>query len=269
MFAEGYAMGSDRLFQIDVTRRYVLGRLSEMFGSTALQVDQVERVVDVANVVAFYGGDAHYLASWSVPSTVAAKSTLAVSPASVTLNPNAQQKFTTSGGVPPIQWTIVRDTTCFHFYDCAQIESISATAGQYQAGGKDGTTEIAAIDSDGAEVRVLVTVSGLPVDGGTFPPPWEGGVDGSTDAGADAKLEDARAPDAAKPRDASADAREHVDASHDAGSKKDAETESVPPTSGCSCRAAGSPTNDEHGGALAGLFLGLTFLGRRRRSVVV
>src|ERR1700685_2230422 len=28
--AEGYAMGSDRLFQMDLTRRYVYGRLAEL-----------------------------------------------------------------------------------------------------------------------------------------------------------------------------------------------------------------------------------------------
>ena len=30
--AEGYAMGSDRLFQMDLTRRYVDGRLAELLG---------------------------------------------------------------------------------------------------------------------------------------------------------------------------------------------------------------------------------------------
>ena len=31
-FAQGYATGADRLFQIDITRRFVLGTLSEMLG---------------------------------------------------------------------------------------------------------------------------------------------------------------------------------------------------------------------------------------------
>src|ERR1700722_17691541 len=30
-FAQGYVTGADRLFQIDITRRFVLGTLSEMF----------------------------------------------------------------------------------------------------------------------------------------------------------------------------------------------------------------------------------------------
>jgi penicillin amidase len=39
-FAEGYAMGSDRLFQMDVTRRYVYGRLAEALGSPVARVDR-------------------------------------------------------------------------------------------------------------------------------------------------------------------------------------------------------------------------------------
>jgi penicillin amidase len=39
-FGEGYAMGSDRLFQMDVTRRYVDGRLAEMLGSPTIAVDR-------------------------------------------------------------------------------------------------------------------------------------------------------------------------------------------------------------------------------------
>jgi penicillin amidase len=49
-FAEGYVTGSDRLFQIDVTRRYVLGTLSEMFGPTTIDADENARVVDVRGI---------------------------------------------------------------------------------------------------------------------------------------------------------------------------------------------------------------------------
>jgi penicillin amidase len=38
--AEGFAMGSDRLFQIDVTRRFVDGRLAELLGSPVARVDR-------------------------------------------------------------------------------------------------------------------------------------------------------------------------------------------------------------------------------------
>ena len=40
MVAEGYAMGSDRLYQMDVTRRYVDGRLAELLGSPVVRVDR-------------------------------------------------------------------------------------------------------------------------------------------------------------------------------------------------------------------------------------
>jgi len=39
-FGEGYAMGSDRLFQMDLTRRYVYGRLAELLGGPVVRVDQ-------------------------------------------------------------------------------------------------------------------------------------------------------------------------------------------------------------------------------------
>jgi penicillin amidase len=40
LVAEGYAMGSDRLFQMDMTRRYVDGRLAELLGKPVLNVDR-------------------------------------------------------------------------------------------------------------------------------------------------------------------------------------------------------------------------------------
>jgi penicillin amidase len=51
-FAEGYVQGSDRLFQIDIYRRLVAGRLSEIFGSAALASDKEARTFDVARAVA-------------------------------------------------------------------------------------------------------------------------------------------------------------------------------------------------------------------------
>jgi len=41
--AEGYAMASDRLFQMDLTRRFVDGRLAELLGRPLLHVDEVMR----------------------------------------------------------------------------------------------------------------------------------------------------------------------------------------------------------------------------------
>lgn len=51
MFGEGYAIGSDRLFQIDLTRRYVLGRLSEFFGGNAIEADRHARIFDAGAAV--------------------------------------------------------------------------------------------------------------------------------------------------------------------------------------------------------------------------
>ncbi len=45
--AEGYAQASDRLFQLDLYRRLVSGRLSEILGPLTLQSDLAARVVDV------------------------------------------------------------------------------------------------------------------------------------------------------------------------------------------------------------------------------
>ncbi|HEY9084684.1 MAG TPA: penicillin acylase family protein [Candidatus Tyrphobacter sp.] len=46
-FAEGFAEGSDRLFQMDLTRRFVEGRLAEILGRPALQSDERERTLPV------------------------------------------------------------------------------------------------------------------------------------------------------------------------------------------------------------------------------
>ncbi len=49
-FAEGYLQGSDRLFQLDLYRRLVEGRLAEIFGSRALQSDVDARTIDIAAI---------------------------------------------------------------------------------------------------------------------------------------------------------------------------------------------------------------------------
>ena len=50
--AEGYAEGSDRLFQMELTRRFALGRLSEVMGAKALPIDVAQRYYDLRDVVA-------------------------------------------------------------------------------------------------------------------------------------------------------------------------------------------------------------------------
>ena len=49
-FAQGYVEASDRLFQMDFLRRFVLGELAEVFGAAALESDESERDVPVAAI---------------------------------------------------------------------------------------------------------------------------------------------------------------------------------------------------------------------------
>jgi penicillin amidase len=49
-FGEGFAEGSDRLFQLDLTRRYAYGRLAEVLGPKALAYDEAQRAVDIAGI---------------------------------------------------------------------------------------------------------------------------------------------------------------------------------------------------------------------------
>jgi penicillin amidase len=51
-FAEGYVAGQDRLFQLDLLRRYVYGELSEVLGSATLDTDEAARIVPVRALVA-------------------------------------------------------------------------------------------------------------------------------------------------------------------------------------------------------------------------
>lgn len=50
-FAQGYAQASDRLFQMDLLRRYVEGNLAEVFGGAALGTDVASRAVPVRAIV--------------------------------------------------------------------------------------------------------------------------------------------------------------------------------------------------------------------------
>jgi penicillin G amidase len=50
-FAQGYAEGSDRLFQMDLLRRFIKGDLAEVFGRAALTSDERERAVPVHAIV--------------------------------------------------------------------------------------------------------------------------------------------------------------------------------------------------------------------------
>jgi penicillin G amidase len=50
-FAEGFAEASDRLFQMDLFRRYVYGRLAEVLGPIQLSTDEAMRAYDVHDIV--------------------------------------------------------------------------------------------------------------------------------------------------------------------------------------------------------------------------
>jgi penicillin G amidase len=51
-FAQGYVEAQDRLWQMDLIRRFVYGELSEIFGKSALKADQDARNVPVRQIVA-------------------------------------------------------------------------------------------------------------------------------------------------------------------------------------------------------------------------
>lgn len=50
-FAEGFVEGSDRLFQMDLVRRYVYGRLSEVLAPAYLATDEDMRTLDARDIV--------------------------------------------------------------------------------------------------------------------------------------------------------------------------------------------------------------------------
>jgi penicillin amidase len=49
-FAQGFAEGSDRLFQMELTRRYATGTLAEVLGPRALPIDIEQRYFDVRDI---------------------------------------------------------------------------------------------------------------------------------------------------------------------------------------------------------------------------
>jgi penicillin amidase len=52
MFAQGYAEASDRLFQMDLLRRFVYGRLAEVLGPAVFSADENARIANVRAIVA-------------------------------------------------------------------------------------------------------------------------------------------------------------------------------------------------------------------------
>ena len=189
-----------------------------------------------AKIAAFYGGDQHYLASWSTLSLVEATTTLQICPTAVTLLPGQTGfTFTTSGGSPPVSWQILGDTTCQrvnHVETCSSIDG-----GVFTAGPTAGTATVAALDTNEAYVTATVTVAGSADAGTPLPVVSCNGDAGVSDASSDATLEDA----------------------------SDAGGSSSPGKGGCSCETAG--VEQAAGGAWLGAgLLGLAVVRRRRSA---
>ncbi len=126
-----------------------------------------------AFVAALYSGDAANLASQSAATPVSVTgSTLAISPASLTLRPNEETTLTATGGAPPVIWAVYDDSSCVvqsGTPNCSAIESEDEIHAFFGAGPQPGTATVLAIDTNGEEALATVTIAGVGVDAGTFP----------------------------------------------------------------------------------------------------
>jgi hypothetical protein len=272
---------------------------------TAVPVGLVHAAGEKVNVVALYGGDAYHLASQSpgAPLTFAPVS-LAIVPATASMQPGGYATFSAVGGTPPMLWSVVFDTSqaCAggSLFNCTAAYFGDPTQGELVVGTGNGYVEIEVVDSLGAAARADIIV-GSP----TTPAPWapDAGVDAGGDSGPrdasvdsrardsapdapaadaprDGAIPDARARDAARdaPKDAAAPAHdaatlhdaassEDSAARHPGAPKADAATEET--SSGGGCATAVRPARGEGGvtGGLAGLVLAIAAaVGRRRRG---
>ncbi len=236
-----------------------------------------------AQIVAFYGGDDNYLASYSSASKVTTTSTLTVAPTSITLHPHEQTTFAAMGGVPPVTWSTVSDGSCdFQGQACAESKSLTPTTAGFQAGSQAGTVTFEAVDADFAVAIVTITVAGAPVDGGMLIP-VDAGVDAGHDAGHPVGVPDAGGGDTGLPgedaggEDAGDDASNEKDATtggHDAGKEVDASVLETPDaakgdaggasgsSSGCTVASRGEAPDL---GLVLGLMVGFVPLVRTRR----
>ncbi len=210
---------------------------------------------------AIYGGDTHYLASWSALSQVTATSTLAICPASVTLEPlQTGFKFLANGGSAPIGWGIYNDSTCARETvpgpdgGPTRVEVCSSIndAGVFTAGPAAGVAQVVAFDSNSAYTSAYVTVAGAADGGAALPPGCQAMV---TDAGTDASASDSGSEQ---------DATTELDATFndDGGSSKNGGS------SGCGCVTAGAQegAGGTALGGFGGALLGLAAMVRRKRS---
>jgi MYXO-CTERM domain-containing protein len=207
---------------------------------------------------AIYGGDIHYLASWSALQQVTGTSNLAVCPGAITMEPyQTGFQFTASGGSAPITWSIDNDSTCARVTvpgpdggpTRKELCSSISDAGVYTAGPAAGVAQVVALDSNYAYASAYVTVAGTADGGAPLPKSCvpeagapEAGVSDSGMGGEDATA-DATTPEM--------DAAEEGHGGSGGGS------------SGCGCVTAGADGNTLFGG-LGGALLGLAVAARRR-----
>ncbi len=207
------------------------------------------------DIVAEYGGDATHLPSVSSKLHVTfAPVSFCPSPSAATTTLGGKISFTAAGGVAPVKWFVVEDTTSTYDDAGTNGSAIDEKTGVFTGGtGQDGYTLIEAIDSDGAETFGEVTVG----SGDAGAPPWAGDAGfvlacpppPAPDAGVDSGAGDAGGSTDAGPVD--------EDAGHGSSSSG---------SSGCSCTTAGDASTGSGAGALGGLMLGAALVARRRRS---
>ena len=210
---------------------------------------------------AIYGGDNHYLASWSALQQVTATSNLAICPEAVTMEPyQTGFQFTASGGSPPYVWSTGNDSTCTRVTvpgpdggpTRKELCSSISDAGVFTAGPVPGVTQVIVTDSNYGYVSASATIAGT-ADGGA-PLPKGCVPEGGAEAGADAST----AADSGSVEDATA-ACPHGDCAIDDGGNGAAGKGS----SGCGCVTAGGEGRTLYGG-LGGALLGLALMARRR-----
>jgi subtilase family serine protease len=221
------------------------------------------------HVGASYGGDPHYLASWSALSPVSGSSALAVCPTALTLAAGQTGvTFTSTGGSPPVSWGLHDDSTCVK--ESQHIACSSIDGGTFTAGPNAGSVTVVAIDHDDSYATAVVTVRGDGADGSVPPLPtftcsFDAGDASPIDAAestADASIgsgEDA-ADDALVSDGPGGDAMQDAQA-------LDAPRESAGGSSGggCSCSAGGAAhaADGWQGGALLVLLVVSRGLSRR------
>jgi hypothetical protein len=213
--------------------------------STPIPPGLVDPSAQYVDVVATYGGDPGHLPSTSAKVRVSfAALSLAVSPTTATVPAGGTVQFTSTGGVAPIRWYVGADTTCDMNNDCS---AVVATTGAFTAGPQPGTTQVAAIDADGAEALATVTVTAGPDAG----PPDAGGP---ADGGGDGAAADGAPDDAGAATDGPATAADGGDAGAAGAPSKGG---------GCGCAQAGAENPSLTG--LAGLALAAGGVARRRK----